>query len=83
MKTLSITAAFVLGLTAQATAGSAAEATAKSNPGITPKLAQNYVPKYDIVAAKVVQGVKYENPALTVGLNPQPEPPSKALLPSR
>lgn len=83
MKTLTITAAFVLGLTAQAIVGSATEATAKSNPGVTPKLAQNYVPKYDIVAAKVAQGVKFENPALAQGLNPQPESPSKALLPSR
>jgi hypothetical protein len=83
MKTLTMTAAFVLGLTAQAIAGSATEATAKSNPGVTPKLAQNHVPKYDIVTAKVAQGVKYQNPAMTVGLNPQPEPPSNALLPSR
>jgi hypothetical protein len=81
MKSLAITAACVLGFTAQAMAESAS--TPKFNPGVAPQLAQDYVPKYDIVTAKVAQAVKFENPALANGLNPEPQPPSKALLPSR
>ena len=83
MKSLAITAAFVLGFTAQAMADSGAEAMPKFNPGVAPQLAQKYVPKYDIVTAKVAEAVKFENPARANGLNPGPEPPSKALLPSR
>lgn len=75
MKSLIIIAALALGLTAPAMA---AESEAKLNPGATPKLAHKYVPKYDIVTAKVAQGVKFANPAASKGLNPQPEPPSRA-----
>jgi hypothetical protein len=83
MKSLSIIAALALGLSAQA---ATAQPTTQVSPGVSPTLAHKYVPKYDIVTAKVAQGVKFENPALAKGLNPQPEPPSQGImksLPSR
>ncbi|MGE3874928.1 MAG: hypothetical protein AB7F74_18410 [Parvibaculaceae bacterium] len=83
MKSLSIIAALALGLTAQA---ASAQPAAQVSPGATPELAQKYVSKYEIVTAKVAQGVKFENPAVAKGLNQQPEPPSQAImksLPSR
>lgn len=86
MKTFSIIAALVLGFTTQAMAGTSASSTAKLNPGVSPALAQKYVPQYNIVDAKVVQGVKFENPAAAKGFVPQPDPPGKAMsksLPSR
>ena len=86
MKTLSIFAALVLGFTTQAMAGTGAGSTAKLSPGVVPKLAHKFVPKYDIVTAKVVQGVKFENPAVARGFDPQPDPPGTAMfksLPSR
>jgi hypothetical protein len=79
MKVLSITVALALALTGQA---ALAQPAAQVSPGVTPKLAHEYVPEYDIVTAKVVQGVKFENPAVAKGLNPQPEPPSPAMTPS-
>ncbi|WP_119268529.1 hypothetical protein [Taklimakanibacter deserti] len=81
MKSLSIIAALALGLSAQA-----ATAQPTTQASVSPTLAHKYVPKYDIVTAKVAQGVKFENPALAKGLNPQPEPPSQGImksLPSR
>ncbi|WP_119391135.1 hypothetical protein [Taklimakanibacter lacteus] len=83
MKILATTAVLALGFATQAMAGPGAEATPKFNPGVAPKLAQKYAPKYAIVAAKVAQGVKVQNPTLAVGLNPQPEPPSQGMLPAR
>ena len=83
MKSLSIVTALALGLAAQA---AAADPTAQVSPGATPKLAHKYVPKYDIVTAKVAEGVKFENPAVAKGFNPQLKPPSQAImksLPSR
>lgn len=80
MKTLSIIAALVLGFTTQAMAGTGASSTAKLNPGVGPALAHEFVPQYNIVDAKVVQGVKFENPAVAKGFNPQPDPPGKAML---
>ena len=77
MKSLSIIAALALGLTAQA---AAAQPATQVSPGATPQFAHEYVPKYDIVTAKVAQGVKFENPAVAKGLNPQPEPPSQAIM---
>lgn len=82
MKTLSIIATLALGLTTQAMAGTDASSTAKLNPGVGPALAHKYVPQYNIVDAKVVQGVKFENPATARGFNPQPDPPGKAMLKS-
>lgn len=79
MKSLSIIAALALGLTAQA---AAAQPTAQVSPGATPTLAHKYVPKYDIVTAKVAQGVKFENPAVARGLDPQPQLPSQAIMKS-
>jgi hypothetical protein len=86
MKIFSIIAALVLGFTTQAMAGTGASSTAKLNPGVAPALAHKYVPQYNIVDAKVVQGVKFENPATAKGFDPQPDPPGKAMfksLPSR
>lgn len=82
MKTFIITA-LALGFTTQAMAGSGASATAKLNPGVEPRLASKYVPEYAIVAAKVAPSVKFQNPTSAKGLNPQPEPPSKGMLPPR
>jgi hypothetical protein len=79
MKSLSIIAALALGLTTQA---GAAEPEAKLNPGVAPKLAHKFVPKYDIEPAKVAEGVKFANPVASKGLNPQPEPPSRAIMQS-
>lgn len=86
MKIFSIVAALALGLTTQAMAGTGASSTAKLNPGVGPALTHKYVPRYNIVGAKVVQGVKFQNPAATKGFDPQPDPPGKAMfksLPSR
>lgn len=71
MKSLTILAALALGLTAQA---AAAQPATQSSPGVTPGLAQKYVPKYEIVDAKVAQGVKFANPASTKGFNPRANP---------
>jgi hypothetical protein len=79
MKSLSIAAALTLGLAAQAVA---AESEAKLKPGVASNLAHKYVAKYDIVTAKVAEGVKFANPAASKGLNPQPEPPSRAIMQS-
>gem|GEM_PF-6291631 len=83
MKSFSIIAALALGLSAHA---ATAQPAAQVSPGVSPTLAHKYVPKYDIVTAKVAQGVKFENPAVAKGLNPQPKPPSQGImksLPSR
>ncbi|MGE0237485.1 MAG: hypothetical protein AB7F09_27195 [Parvibaculaceae bacterium] len=82
MKSLSIIAALALGLTAQA----AAAQPAQVSPGMAPKLAHKYVPKYDIVAAKVVQGVRFANPSPAKSFNPQANPSGFAVfkaLPTR
>jgi hypothetical protein len=82
MKSLAIIALLAVGFASQAMAGPDAEATPKFNPGVTPELADKHIPKYDIVAAKVVEGVKFANPAAGKGLNPKPEPPSQAIMPA-
>jgi hypothetical protein len=83
MKSLTIIAALALGLTAQA---AAAQSTAQSSPGVAPGLAQKYAPKYDIVTAKVAQGVKFANQASAKSFNPQANPAGWTIfqnLPSR
>jgi hypothetical protein len=79
MKSLSIIAALTLGLAAPAVA---AEPEAKLKPGVAPKLAHKYVPKYDIVTAKIAEGIKFANPAASRGLNPEPELPSRGIMQS-
>lgn len=64
MKSLTVIAALALGLTAQA---ATAQTSAKASPGVSPAQAQKYVAKYDIVTAKVAEGVKFSNPAPTEG----------------
>ena len=84
MKSLVVIAVLALGLTAQVAV--AAEPEAKLVPGFAPQLAHKYVPQYDIVTAKVAEGIKFANPVVAKGLSPQPEPPSQAVmqsLPSR
>ncbi|MGE0008562.1 MAG: hypothetical protein AB7S92_23655 [Parvibaculaceae bacterium] len=71
MKSLSIIAALTLGLAAQA---AAAEPAAKVSPGMAPKAAHQYVPAYDIVTAKVAQGMKLANAAPAGSFRPDANP---------
>ena len=57
MKSLAITALITLGFATQAIAESDADVAPTFNLGATPELAQKHVPKYDIVTAKVAQGI--------------------------
>ena len=83
MKSLSIIAALALGLAAQ---GSDEQSTPLLSPGTPPELVHEHMPKYDIVTAKVVEGVKFANPQPTKSFNPRANPADGAVfkpLPTR
>jgi opacity protein-like surface antigen len=83
MKSLTVIAALALGLAAQA---AVAQPTQQVSPGVAPQLAHKYMPRYDIVTAKVAEGVKFANAAPTKGFNPQANPAGWTVfqaLPSR
>lgn len=72
MKTLTIVAVLVLISAGQAMAGSGAQSTSKTSQGVTPQAAQSHVASYNVVEAKVVQGVKFSNPGSSKGVSQQP-----------
>jgi hypothetical protein len=78
-----VIAALALGAATQA---AAAQTAAPLSPAAVPGLARSSMPQYDIVTAKVVQGVKFANSAVANGPALLPGLPSQAvmqLLPSR
>lgn len=83
MKTLTLVTALVLISAGQAMAGSGAQSTPKMSQGVTPQAAQSHVASYNVVEAKVVQGVKYSNPGSTKGVSQQPGKLIFKALPTR
>jgi len=83
MKTLTIVAALVLISAGQALAGSGAQSTAKTSQGVTPQAAQSYVASYNVVEAKVAEGVKFQNTGKAKGVSQQPGKMIFKALPSR
>ncbi len=83
MKTLTIITALVLVSAGQAMAGSGAESTAKTSQGVTPQTAQSHVASYNVVEAKVAEGVKFQNPGKAKGVSQQPGQMIFKALPSR
>ena len=83
MKTLTIITALVLVTAGQAMAGAGAQSTAKTSQGVTPQTAQSYVASYNVVEAKVAEGVKFQNPGKAKGVSQQPGQMIFKALPSR
>lgn len=83
MKTLTIVTALIVLSAGHAMAGSGAQSTAKFSQGATPQAAQGYVASYNVVEAKVVQGVKYSNPGSAKGVSQQPGKLIFKALPTR
>lgn len=83
MKTLTIITALVLASAGQAMAGAGAQSTAKTSQGVTPQTAQSHVASYNVVEAKVAEGVKFQNPGKAKGVSQQPGQMIFKALPSR
>ena len=83
MKTLTIITALVLVSAGQAMAGAGAQSTAKTSQGVTPQTAQSYVASYNVVEAKVAEGVKFQNPGKAKAVSQQPGQMIFKALPSR
>ncbi|QIG51662.1 hypothetical protein G5V57_30475 [Nordella sp. HKS 07] len=83
MRIFTIFAVFSLFSAGQALAGPGAQSIPKLSQGVAPQLARSHVATYNIVEAKVVEGVKYQNTGAAKGVSRQPGKMIFQTLPTR